>query len=113
MEWSDAWSESNQQVHIQAGHEKPKWNGEMHGQSQINKFTYKLDMRKQMEWSDTWSESNQPVHILAGNEKANGMVRCMVRVKSTSSQVSGNEKANGMVRHMVRVKSTCSHTFWK
>ena len=62
MEWSDAWSESNQQVDRQAGDEKAKWNGQMHGQTQINKFTYKLDMRKQ-----------------------NGMVRCMVRVKSTSS----------------------------
>ena len=39
-----------------------KWNGQMHGQSEINKFTYSLAMRKQ-----------------------NGMVRCMVRVKSTSS----------------------------
>ena len=57
----------------------------MHGQSQINKFTYFLEMRKQMEWSDAWSKSNQQVHILPGNEKAKGMVRCMVRVKLTGS----------------------------
>ena len=60
----------------------------MHGQSQINKFTYSLEMRKQMEWSDAWSESTQQVHILSENEKANGMVRYMVRVKSTSSHTS-------------------------
>ena len=65
MEWLDAWSESNQQVHILPGNEKTKWNGNMHGQSQINKFTYSLEMRKQ-----------------------NGMVRCMVTVKSTSSHTS-------------------------
>ena len=65
MEWSDAWSESNQQVHIPPGNEKPKWNGKMHGQSQVNKFTYTLEMRKQ-----------------------NGMVRCMVRVQSTSSHTN-------------------------
>ena len=62
MEWSDAWSELNQQVHIPSGNEKAKWYGHMHGQSQINKFTYHLEMRKQ-----------------------NAMVICMVRVKSTSS----------------------------
>ena len=70
MECSNAWSESNQQVHIQAGNEKARQNGQMHGQSQINKFTYVLEMRKQMEWSDAWSESNQPLHILSRNEKA-------------------------------------------
>ena len=62
MQWSDAWSESNQQVHIQAGNEKAKWNAQMHGQSQINKFTYKLEMNKQ-----------------------SGRVRCIVRVKSKGS----------------------------
>ena len=197
MEWSDAWSESNQQVHIQTVHEKPKWNGQMHGQSQINKFTYLLEMSRQdgmvrcmarvkstsshtfwkweskMEWSDAWSESNQQVHIQTGHEQArwngqmhgqsqinkftyrlemkkqNAMVRCMVRVKSTSSQTSwkwesktessdvcseSKPKWNGqmhgqseinkftytlemrkqerIVRCMVRVKSTSSHTSW-
>ena len=48
MEWSDAWSESNQQVHILPGNEKPRQNGQMHA----------------------WSESNQQVHIQAENEKA-------------------------------------------
>ena len=52
MEWSDAWSESNQQVLIQAGNEKARWKSQMHGQSQINKFTYRLEMRKQDRWSD-------------------------------------------------------------
>ena len=88
MECSDASSESNQQVHILSRNEKSKWNGQMHGQSQINKFTYSLEMTKQMEWSDAWSESTQQVHILSRNEKANGMVRCTVRVKSTSSHTS-------------------------
>ena len=62
MEWSEALFDSNKQVHIQAGNQKAKENGEKHGQSQINKFTYTLEMRKQA-----------------------GMVRDMVRVKSTSS----------------------------
>ena len=65
MEWSDSWSESNQQVHIHAENEEAKWNGQMHGQSQINKFTYKLEMIKQ-----------------------NGMVRYIIRVKLTSSHTS-------------------------
>ena len=60
MEWSDARLESKQ-VHIQAGDEKAKWNGQMHGQPQINKFTYTLEIRKQ-----------------------DGMVRGMATVKSTS-----------------------------
>ena len=45
-EWSDAWSESNQQAHIHPGNEKARQNGQMHGQSEINKFTYTLEMRK-------------------------------------------------------------------
>ena len=44
MEWSHAWSESNQQVHILPGNEIAKWNGKMRGQSQINNFTYFLEM---------------------------------------------------------------------
>ena len=36
-----------EQVHIQAGNEKARENGQMHDQSQINKFTYRLEMRKQ------------------------------------------------------------------
>ena len=61
-EWSESWSESNQKVHILSRNEKARQNGQMHGQKQINKFTYHLEMRKQ-----------------------NAMVICMVRVKSTSS----------------------------
>ena len=69
-------------------YEKGIWNGQMHGQSQINNFTYFLEMRKQMEWSDAWSESNQQLHILPGNEKANGTITCMARVRSTSSHTN-------------------------
>ena len=76
-EWSDAWSESNQQVYILPGNEKA--NGmircmirakptsshtlyKMHGKSQINNFTYYLEVRKQ-----------------------DRMVRCMFKVKTTTS----------------------------
>ena len=62
MEWSDAWPESNQQIYIQSGNEKAKWNGQSHGQSQINKLAYLLETRKQ-----------------------DGMVRGMVGVKLAGS----------------------------
>ena len=39
--------ESNQEVHIQSRNEKAKWNGQIYSQSQINKFTYTLEIRKQ------------------------------------------------------------------
>ena len=83
----------------------------MHGQNQLNKFTYSLKMRKQMEWSDTWSESNQQVHILPGYDKAkwNGQMHHQSqRNKFTYSLEMRNQ--NGMVRCMVRVKLTSSHT---
>ena len=104
-------SQTNQQVHIPPINEKAKWNGQIHSQSQINEFTYSLEMRKRMEWSDALSESNQQVHIHSINEKANGMIRCT----ESNQQVdilSRNEKArrNGQ---MHRVKSICSHTSWK
>ena len=60
----------------------------MHGQSQINKFTYSLEMRKQ-----------------------HRMVRCIVRIKSTKFTYSLEmRKQDRMVKCMVRVKSTNSHT---
>ena len=64
MEWSDAWSESNK-VHIHGITKTARQNSQMHGQSQQSKFTYRLEVRKQ-----------------------NGMVRGMVRVKSTSSHTA-------------------------
>ena len=133
-EWSDAWSESNQQVHILSINEKAKWNGQIHDQSQINHFTYFLEMRKQdrmvrcmvrvkstsshtswkweskIEWSDAWSESNQQVHILPGNEKAreNGQMHGQTQI-SKFTYFLEMRKQDGMVRCMARVKSTSSH----
>src|SRR5882757_8979368 len=46
-EWSKVWSLSNQQVHVQSGKEKARENGQRYGHCQINKFTYKLEKRKQ------------------------------------------------------------------
>ena len=138
MEWSDAWSESNQQVHIQAGNEKAKWNGEMHGQGQTNKLTYRLEMRKQnwmircmvrvkstsshtlykwesnTEWSDAWSESNQQVHLQTGDEQAKwkGQVYSQSQIKRFTYTL-GMRKQDGMVRCMVRVKPISWHTGWK
>ena len=45
MELSDAWSEPNQQVHIQTKNEKARQNGQRHSQSQLNKLTYFLETR--------------------------------------------------------------------
>ena len=91
MQWSYAWSESNQQVHIHSRNEKAKQNGQMYDQSQINKFTYRLEMRKQ-----------------------NGMVRVMARVKSTSSHTGWKrESKTEWSDAMVKVKLTSSHTIWK
>src|SRR5882757_8678034 len=113
-EWSKVWSLSNQQVHVQSGKEKARENGQRYSHCQINKFTYKLEKRKQER-----------------------MVKGTVTVKSTSSHTSWKEKAreNGqryghcqinkftyslekrkqerMVKGMVTVKSTSSHTSWK
>ena len=83
--WSEAWSESNQNFHVQAGNEKARQNGQRHGQSQINKLTYKLEMRKQDRIVRVMVRVNQQVHIQTGNEKARRMVRCTVKVKLTSS----------------------------
>ena len=65
MEWSDAWPDANQQICIQPGNEKARQNGQRHGQSQINKLTYRLEIRKQ-----------------------NRMVRGIVKVKTTSSHTA-------------------------
>ena len=67
MEWSDAWSQSNQQVHIQAGNEKA--DRIVRCMVRVKKSTYFLEMRKQMQWSGAWSESNQQLHIHPGSEK--------------------------------------------
>ena len=91
MEWSDAWSESIQTVDIQTGNEKARWNGQKHGQSQINKFTYKLKMRKQEGMVRFMDRSNQQVNIHPRNE---------------------NTGQNGQ-RHSQIVKPTNSHTSWK
>ena len=88
MEWSDAWSESNQQVHIQGRAETARQNSQMHGQSQWSKFTYRLEIRKQK-----------------------GMVGLNQINKFTYKLEM--RKQNGMVRGMVRVKSTSQHTAWK
>ena len=113
LECSEAWWESNQQVHIPSGNEKAKGNGQMNGQSQINKLTYNLEMRKQDRWSDTWSESHQQVHIQPGNEKArlNGQRHGLSQRKKFRYRLE-MRKQDGMVRGMVRVKSTSSHTIW-
>src|SRR5882757_8772235 len=93
-EWSKVQSLSNQQVHIQTGKEKARENGQRYSHCQINKFTYRLKIRKQermvkgtvtvkstssrtawkreskREWSKVWSLSNQKVHVQSGKEKA-------------------------------------------
>ena len=90
-----------------------KWEGktvgQKHAQSQINKFTYKLQMIKEngtmrcmvsvkartshtgwkweskTKWSDGWSESNEQVHIPPVNEKArqNGQKHSQSQINSS------------------------------
>src|SRR5882757_1262536 len=72
-EWSKIRSLSNQQVHIRAEKEKARKNGQIYDHCQINKFTYRLKIRKQErmpEWSKVRSLSNQQVHVQSGIENA-------------------------------------------
>ena len=83
-------SESNQQVHIQTGHEKAIQNGKMHAQGQINKFTYSLELKAK--WNGerhSQSETNKLTYFLE------------------------MRRQDRMVRGIVRVKSIHSHTVWK
>ena len=86
----------------------------MHSQSQINKFTYRLEMRNKTEWSEAWSESYQQVHLHAGSEKArqNGHMHGQSHINKFTYRL-GVRKQDRMVTCMVRVKSTSSHTDWE
>src|SRR5882757_8960204 len=137
-EWSKVQSLSNQQVHIQAGKEKARVNGQRYSHCQINKFTYRLKIRKQermvkgtvtvkstssrtnrkreskREWSKVRSLSNQQVHVQPGKEKAreNGQRYGHCQINKFTYKLE-KRKQERMVKGMVTVKSTGSCTVWK
>ena len=90
MESSEWQSVLNQQVHVQSGNAQGKWNCQSGSQCLINKFTYKLEMRKR-----------------------DRIVRVAVSAQSTSSRT--NWKCTREVESLewVSAQSTSLHTGWK
>ena len=115
------------------GWEWERWNGQRCHLCQINKATYRLEMRhwdttvrgmikikstssitgweweRKTEWSELWSLPNQQVHIQPGKEKETEWSD-VASIKSTSSHTTWTRE---MVKGVVSIKSTSSHTVWK
>jgi hypothetical protein len=135
MESSERQSVLNQQVHIHPGNARGRWNHQSGSQCSINKFTYRLEMRKgdgivraavsaqstssrtawkcarEMESSEQQSVLNQQVHVHTVNAQGRWN-------HQSGSQCSINKfthrlemrKGDGIIRAAVSAQSTSSRT---
>jgi hypothetical protein len=138
MQSSERQSVLNQQVHVQTGNARGRWNRQSGSQCSIDKFTYFLEMRegdgiiraavsaqstssrtnckcaREMESSERQSVLNQQVHVHPGNVQGRWN-------HQSGSQCSINRfthplemrKGDAIIRAAVSAQSTSSRTSWK
>ena len=137
-ESSEQQSVLNQQVRVRAGNAQGKLNSQSSSQCSINKFTYRLEMRKgdgivraavsaqstssrtywkcarEMESSEQQSVLNQQVHVHPGNAQRRwnrqGGSQCSINKFTYTLEM---RRGDGIVRVAVSAQSTSSRTYWR
>jgi len=137
-ESSEQQSVLNQQVRVRAGNAQGKLNSQSSSQCSINKFTYRLEMRKgdgivraavsaqstssrtywkcarEMESSEQQSVLNQQVHVHPGNAQRRwnrqGGSQCSINKFTYTLEM---RRGDGIVREAVSAQSTSSRTYWR
>ena len=114
MEMSEVELVHNQQVHALPRNIQARWNHQMRSQCSINKFTYRLEMRKR-DANVRGAVSAQSTCSRTCCKRASEMQQSEGRsvLNKRVPVQSGNAQARQNCRGSVGAQSTGSHTYWK